>query len=46
MQADPIALDTSFVVEALIATHPLHVVCLAFLDRIWIQQIQIRGGHS
>jgi predicted nucleic acid-binding protein len=31
---DPIALDTSFVVEALIATQPLHVVCRAFLDRI------------
>lgn len=31
---DPIALDTSFVVEALIATQPLHAVCRAFLDRI------------
>lgn len=31
---DPIALDTSFVVEALIATQPLHAICRAFLDRI------------
>ncbi len=31
---DPIALDTSFVVEALIATQPLHGVCSAFLARI------------
>jgi len=31
---DPIALDTSFVVEALIATQPLHRVCSAFLTRI------------
>lgn len=31
---DPIALDTSFVVEALIATQPLHGVCSAFLTRI------------
>jgi hypothetical protein len=31
---DPIALDTSFVVEALIATQPLHAVCSAFLTRI------------
>lgn len=31
---DPIALDTSFVVEALIATQPLHAVCRAFLNRI------------
>jgi len=31
---DPIALDTSFVVEALIATQPLHGVCDAFLTRI------------
>lgn len=31
---DPIALDTSFVVETLIATQPLHVACRAFLDRI------------
>lgn len=31
---DPIALDTSFVVEALIATQPLHVACRAFLARI------------
>jgi predicted nucleic acid-binding protein len=31
---DPIALDTSFVVEALIATQPLHAVCSTFLTRI------------
>ncbi|MGH2878438.1 MAG: hypothetical protein ACRDK4_02370 [Solirubrobacteraceae bacterium] len=31
---DPIMLDTSFVVEALIATQPLHGVCNAFLTRI------------
>lgn len=31
---DPTALDTSFVVEALIATQPLHVVCRAFFARI------------
>jgi predicted nucleic acid-binding protein len=31
---DPIALDTSFVVEALIATQPLHALCRAFLNRI------------
>lgn len=31
---DPIALDTSFVVEALIATQPLHAVCSSFLTRI------------
>jgi hypothetical protein len=31
---DPIALDTSFVVEALLATQPLHGVCDAFLKRI------------
>ena len=31
---DPIALDTSFVVEALIATQPLHAACDAFLTRI------------
>ncbi len=31
---NPMALDTSFVVEALIATQPLHGVCRAFLKRI------------
>jgi predicted nucleic acid-binding protein len=31
---DAVALDTSFVVEALIATEPLHAVCNAFLTRI------------
>jgi predicted nucleic acid-binding protein len=32
---DPIALDTSFVVEALTATQPLHGVCDAFFTRIF-----------
>lgn len=32
---DPVALDTSFVVEALIATQPLHDVCRPFLTRIF-----------
>lgn len=32
---DPIALDTSFVVEALLATQPLHGVCDAFLTSIF-----------
>ncbi len=32
---DPIALDTSFVVEALLTTQPLHGVCSAFLKRIF-----------
>jgi len=31
---DPIALDTSFVVEALLATQPLHPACSALLTRI------------
>ncbi len=31
---DPIALDTSFIVEALLSTQPLHAVCDAFLTRI------------
>lgn len=31
---NPIALDTSFVVEALIATQPLHPTCASFLARI------------
>lgn len=38
---DPIALDTSFVVEALIATQPLHAVCRAFLDRIDLSGVSI-----
>ncbi len=37
---NPIALDTSFVVEALIATQPLHALCRAFLLRI------VEGGTS
>lgn len=32
---DPIALDTSFVVEALLTTQPLHPSCSAFLKRIF-----------
>jgi predicted nucleic acid-binding protein len=32
---DPIALDTSFVVEALLTTQPLHPACGAFLKRIF-----------
>jgi len=32
---DPIALDTSFVVEALLTTQPLHPACSAFLKRIF-----------
>jgi len=32
---NPIALDTSFVVEALLPTEPLHAVCDAFLKRIF-----------
>ena len=31
---DPIALDTSFVVEALLTTQPLHPACSVFLARI------------
>lgn len=31
---DPIALDTSFVVEALISTQPLHSACSGFLRRL------------
>jgi len=31
---DPIALDTSFVVEALLTTQPLHGVCSALFNRI------------
>lgn len=38
---DPIALDTSFVVEALIATQPLHATCRAFLNRIDASGISI-----
>ena len=38
---DPIALDTSFVVEALIAMQPLHVVCRAFLDRFDARGVSI-----
>ena len=34
MLPDPLALDTSFVVEALLATQPLHPACSALLTRI------------
>jgi len=32
---DPIALDTSFVVDALLATQPLRPACSAFLKRVF-----------
>lgn len=38
---DPIALDTSFVVEALLATQPLHGVCDAFLKRIFDSRVSV-----
>jgi predicted nucleic acid-binding protein len=38
---DPIALDTSFVVEALIATQPLHGVCNPFLMRIFESGVSV-----
>ncbi len=38
---DPIALDTSFVVEALLATQPLHGVCDAFLTRIFDSGVSV-----
>jgi predicted nucleic acid-binding protein len=38
---DPIALDTSFVVEALLATQPLHGVCDAFLKRIFDSGVSV-----
>ena len=38
---DPVALDTSFVVEALLATQPLHGVCDAFLKRIFDSGISV-----
>ena len=38
---DPIALDTSFVVEALIATQPLHGVCSPFLTRIFESGVSV-----
>jgi predicted nucleic acid-binding protein len=38
---DPIALDTSFVVEALLATQPLHGVCDAFLTRIFNSGVSV-----
>lgn len=38
---DPIALDTSFVVEALIATQPLHAVCNPFLMRIFESGVSV-----
>lgn len=38
---DPVALDTSFVVEALIATQPLHGVCDRFLARIFASGVSV-----
>ena len=38
---DPIALDTSFVVEALLATQPLHGACDAFLKRIFDSSVSV-----
>ncbi|MGA2166419.1 MAG: PIN domain-containing protein [Solirubrobacteraceae bacterium] len=38
---NPIALDTSFVVEALIATQPLHGVCSPFLTRIFESGVSV-----
>jgi predicted nucleic acid-binding protein len=38
---NPIALDTSFVVEALLATQPLHGVCDAFLKRIFDSSVSV-----
>jgi predicted nucleic acid-binding protein len=38
---DPIALDTSFVVEALLATQPLHGACDAFLKRIFDSGVSV-----
>jgi predicted nucleic acid-binding protein len=38
---DPIALDTSFVVEALLTTQPLHSACSAFLKRIFDSGVAI-----
>ena len=38
---DPLALDTSFVVEALLTTQPLHGVCDAFLTRIFDSGVSV-----
>ena len=38
---DPVALDTSFVVEALLATQPLHGACDAFLKRIFDSGVSV-----
>lgn len=37
----PVALDTSFVVEALLTTQPLHGVCDAFLKRIFDSSVSV-----
>jgi hypothetical protein len=42
---DPIALDTSFVVEALLTTQPLHTACSAFLRRIFDVSITSPSGR-
>jgi predicted nucleic acid-binding protein len=39
--SDPIALDTSLVVEALLATQPLHGVCDAFLTPIFDSGVSV-----
>ena len=38
---DPIALDTSFVVEALLATQSLHDMCDAFLKRMFDSGVSV-----
>jgi predicted nucleic acid-binding protein len=38
---DPIALDTSFVVNALLATQPLHPACSALLTRIFDSSVSV-----
>ena len=38
---NPIALDTSFVVEALLTTQPLHPVCSAFFKRIFDSGVSV-----
>lgn len=42
---DPIAIDTSFVVEALIATQPLHPTCASFLARIVETGVSMVTSH-
>jgi hypothetical protein len=42
---DPIALDTSFVVEAPIATQPLHTVCRPFFMKIVESRVSITASN-